>query len=98
MQERAPLWILLHIVRYMLGKKNVSRVAAIHHPLGQVNSSAGDVGLLVEIADFIDRTAVNPHAHGQSGIALQCPGNFHCAKDRRFETVAKNERATVASR
>jgi len=39
----------------VLGKQNVSGVATIHHPLGEVDASAGHIGLFVQVADFIHR-------------------------------------------
>src|SRR6266478_7622880 len=43
-------------------EKNMSRITAIHHPLGDVDASTGDVGLFVQISDFTDRPAVNTHS------------------------------------
>ena len=82
----------------MFGEQNVSGIAAIHHPLRDVDSGAGDIGLLVHIGDFADRTAVNSHAHPKFGMTLQLLADLHRAQHRRFRAVAKNERATVASR
>ena len=35
----------------MLGKKNVPGIAAIHHPLRDVDPGAGEIGPLVHIDD-----------------------------------------------
>ena len=47
LQTRPPLRILLEVVRHALGKKNVPGVAAVHHPLGDVNARASDIGLFI---------------------------------------------------
>ena len=76
----------------------MSGVPAIHHPLRHVNARTGDVGLLVQIADLVNRTAVNPLADAKFWIILQRLGNFHGAQHRRFRTGAENKRAAIASR
>ncbi len=43
------------VTDHVLGKQNVSGVATIHHPLGEVDASAGHIGLFVQVADFIHR-------------------------------------------
>ena len=54
-QIRLPARILFQIIGDMFGEKNVSSIAAIHHPLGDVDSRPGDVCLLVQVSDFVDR-------------------------------------------
>ena len=46
-QKRAPIFVLLEIFGDVSGNENVPGVAAIHYPLGNVNTGAGDVGLLI---------------------------------------------------
>src|SRR5260370_42665336 len=60
MQERAPSRILFQVIRDALGKKNVTGISAIHYSLGDIDSSALEVGLLVQVSDLVDRPAVNP--------------------------------------
>ena len=48
---------------YMLGEQNVTGITAIHHALRDVDSGAGDISLLVQVTDLIDRAAVNTHPH-----------------------------------
>ena len=43
--------------------ENVTAVAAIHDALGDVDPGAGNVRLLVQIGNFVDRTTVNAHAN-----------------------------------
>ena len=62
LQVRPPLAMLLEVFGYMFGKKDVPGIAAVHHPLGDVNSTAGQVRPVVYIGDFVHRTAVNAHA------------------------------------
>ena len=98
MQIAAPLRVLLQVVGDAFGKKNVTGISAIHYSLGDVYSCAGDVGLLVQVSDFIDGAAMNTHAHAQSRIAFQRLANLQGAQHRRFRTVAKNERSSIACR
>ena len=53
---------LSQIFGHALGEKDVAGVAAIHHPLGDVNSGAGYVRSVVHILNLLDRTAVDAHA------------------------------------
>ena len=97
-QLRTPLRIVFQIFRDMFGEKNVPGIAAIHHPLRDVDARARDVGLFVEVGNFVDRAAMNSHADAKLGMTLQCLADFQRAQNRRFRTVAKNQRATVARR
>jgi hypothetical protein len=54
----------------MLGKENMSGIAAIHDPLRHINSSPEEIGLIVDIRDWIDRATVNAHAYVKSRMAL----------------------------
>src|SRR6266480_6622707 len=64
-QIRSPLAILLQIIGDVLGEQNVSGIAAIHHPLGNVDSGARNVRSLGHIRDFAYRAAMNSHPHFQ---------------------------------
>src|SRR6266480_5186972 len=97
-KKRLPKAIMFQIIRDMPGEQNVSGITAIHYPLGKVNTRASDVGLLVQISDFIHRTAVNSHSHLKFGMAFEFLANLKRAENRRFRTGAENKRATVASR
>ena len=72
-QKRSPLRVVLQVIGDPFGNKNVSGIAAIHHPLRDVDAGAGDVCLLVQIGDFVDRPAVNAHAHAQFGMIFLAP-------------------------
>jgi hypothetical protein len=37
------------------GKKNVTGITAIHHSLGHFDPGAGDVGLFIQVANFVHR-------------------------------------------
>ena len=82
---RAPPRVLFQIVGHVLGEQNVTRITAIHHPLRDVDPGSGDIGLLVQITDFIDRAAVNAHPHPQFGMMFEFSANLDRAQDRRFE-------------
>ena len=52
-----------------LESKNVAGITAIHDSLCDVDASAGDIGLLVQVGDFANRSAVNAHSHCSSGCS-----------------------------
>jgi hypothetical protein len=93
---RTPTRVLFQIVGHMLREQDVTGITAIHHPLRDVDPGASDVGLLVQITDFIDRAAVNAHPHPQLGMMFQLTADLDRAQDRRFRVGAENERAAVA--
>ena len=63
----------------MPGEQDVTGVTAVHNALGHVDASAGDVRLFVKIDNFIDRAAVNSHAHAKLGMFLEFLANFQSA-------------------
>src|SRR5436190_14812092 len=69
-QKRTPLRVLLQVLGDMFRKQNVSGIAAIHYSLRDIDAGAGDVRLLVQIADLVNRTAVNPHPDAKFWIIL----------------------------
>ena len=68
----------------------MASVAAIHDALRDVDASASNVGLFVQISDFINWATVNSHADLQFGMLLEFFANFQRAKDRGFRAGAKN--------
>ncbi len=70
-------------------------VAAIHHPLGDVDPGAGDVRLLVQIGNGVDWTAVNAHSDTKGRMVSQSFADLHSAENRRFDTIPKHKRASV---
>ena len=62
-QEGSPISIFFQIIRDAFRQKNMTRVAAIHHPLRQVDARASDIGAPVQIGHFTHRAAMNAHSH-----------------------------------
>src|SRR5690349_7166615 len=89
---------MFEVVRHMFGKENVSGIAAIHHPLRDVDPSAGNVRLFVEIGDFINGPPKNAHPHSQFRMAVERLADFQSAKNRRLGAVEKDQSATIARR
>ena len=54
MQVRLPTTMLRQIIREAFAHQNVTCVAAIHHPLSQVNSCAGHIIPLVYVGNMIE--------------------------------------------
>ena len=71
-------------------------VAAIHHPLRHVDSSAGEIGPFVYIHDPADRPAVDSHPKLQARMFLERAADLHRALRRRFRTGVKDQRHPVA--
>ena len=61
MQVWSPVGILLQVFREMFGEQNMSGIPARHDPLRDINSSSGEIRLIVHISNGIDRAAVNAH-------------------------------------
>ena len=59
---------MLKILGDMFGEQNVTGIAAIHYPLGNIDARAGDIRLFVQIGDRIDRTTVDSHSHPKFGM------------------------------
>ena len=70
MQERLPVWVLLEIFGDVFRKQDVSGIAAIHHPLRDVHSGAGNIRPLIHVDHPADRPAVNAHAQPQFRVLL----------------------------
>ena len=60
-QERSPLLVFFQIFGDMLGKEDVSCVAAIHHPFCHVDSSAREIGPFIYIDHAANWPAVDSH-------------------------------------
>ena len=63
----------------MFRKKNVTSVGAIHHASRRVDAGAGNVRLLVQVANFVDRPAMNSHSNVELRMTLQCLADFQRA-------------------
>ena len=95
-QERSPLLVFFEIFGDMLGKKDVSGVAAIHHPLRHVDSGAGEIGPFIYIDHAANRPAVDSHPKLQARMFLERAADLHRALHRRFRTGVKDQRHPVA--
>ena len=40
----------------------MTRIATIHHPLGQVDACSGDIGVAVQVGDFAHGAAMDSHS------------------------------------
>jgi hypothetical protein len=82
----------------MPGKENVTGVATIHYPLGQVDPGAGEIGALVYIHYPAHWPAVDSHPKLQAGMFLESATNLCRALRRRFGTSVKDQCHPVAGR
>ena len=58
---RPPMLKLLEVFGDPLGKKNVTGIGAIHHPLGGVDTSTGDIGTAIHIDHAANWPTVAAH-------------------------------------
>ena len=70
MQMPLPVAELFQVFRYVLGEQDVTGIATIHHPLGNVNSGAGNVGPTAYIHHAADRATMHTHAQFEFGMFL----------------------------
>jgi hypothetical protein len=98
METRLPAWIVPQVLSHSSRKQNVTGVATIHHSLGKVHSRPGDVGLFVQIRDFIYRAAMDSHADLQLGMTLECATDLERAEERRLGAISKNQHPTIPGR
>src|SRR5215510_1426807 len=65
MQVGSPSSVILKVFGDVFREKNVPSIPTVHHSLGDVDASSGYIHLLVQVGHFVDRAAVNPHAHSK---------------------------------
>ena len=95
-QARRPLPVLCEIIRHPLRKENVTGIAAIHHPLRQVDACSGNVAAPVHIGHFAHRAAVHSHPHRDLRVRLKRLRNLERTLRRFLRTVAKDQRHPIA--
>src|SRR4051812_3477377 len=96
-QARPPSAVLFEIFSDAPRQENVSGVAAIHHALREVYSSAGQIGASINIANLVHGSAVNSHSNPKRGV-LECSRDFHCTARRRLRAIEKNQHDSIAGR
>jgi hypothetical protein len=98
-QMRQPFTKLANVLGNSMRQKDVASIATIHHSLGKIDSSAGNVGSFIDIFYLGDRPAVDPHSNLQRGFTPTEPAvDFQRATYRRFRRCEKNERYAIACR
>src|SRR2546428_6480309 len=71
-------------------------VTTIHHPLGRINSTSGQVRSSVDVDDLIDRPAVDSYAKAEILAIFQRFADFYSASRRCFRTGKENQHHPVA--
>ena len=97
-QMFVPVAKLFQVFRHMLGNQNVLGITTIHHPLGNVDAGAGDVGASAHIHHTTNRAAVNTHPQFEFGMFFDRAANFQRTFHRRFRCVVKNQGHPIPSR
>src|SRR6478672_2041736 len=81
----------------MFGEENVTGVSALHHPVRDVQSGAGEIGAIGYIDDATGRPAVDAHTDLQRRMIFERATNLYGAANRRFRTGVENQRHAVAT-
>ena len=97
-QTRGPLPVLHQIIRHVLRDKNVSGIAAIHHPLRHVDAGPGDIDPTAHIGYLTHRSTVNAHPHGKFRVFPERFRNLERAVGRFFRAMAKDQRHPITGR
>src|SRR5437667_8021479 len=97
-QERSPVLVFFEILSNMLRKQNVPGVSTIHHPFGDVDSSAREIGPFVYIHNPAHWSAVDSHPKAQARMFLDRAADLHGALRRCFRTCVEDQRYAVAGR
>src|SRR6266536_5573143 len=96
-QVRLPVPILGQILRHMPGQKNMSRIAAIQHPLGDIYSRSCKVRFIVYIGNSVDWATVNSHPYLNVRMILQGSADLERTAYRFFRAAKKKKRHPVSS-
>ena len=91
------MFVFFQIFGDVSGDKNVSGIAAGHHPLRHVEAGTGEIGMAIHIYHPADRTAVHAHSNRQARMRLERATDFNRALRRRFLTGVEDQRHAVAS-
>src|SRR5262249_35776160 len=91
-----PAWMRGKILSYMFRDEDVSCVAAIHYPLGNVDSGPRNICSFVHIPDFAHRPAVNPHPQLNLRMSFNRLTDFDRTSQGRLDSIAKDQRHPVA--
>ena len=86
-QVRLPMAVLSQVFCDVRRQKNVPCIAAVEHPLRNIDPGSDYVGFVVNIRDTIDRPAVNAHAQLNVRMLQQCLADFERASHRLFWTL-----------
>ena len=88
--------VFFEVFSDMFREQDVSGVAAIHHPLRDVDSSAREIGPFGYIDHAANWSAMDSHPNLQARMFLQRAADLHRALRRRFRTRVKHQRHPVA--
>src|SRR5437016_13979783 len=98
MEKRPPLFVSFEIFGNVSGEKNVSGVAAGHHPLRCIKAITGKVGLTVHIDHATDWPAVHSHSKLYLRAVFESATDLERAFHWLFRALVKNQRHPVTGR
>src|SRR5215470_3318917 len=95
-QERSPAFVFCQVLRHMMGEKDVTGVAAIHHPLGHVDAGPSYVRAFVHVHHTTDWPAVNAHPNLQAPIVLERAADLYRTLHRLLGILVEDQSHAVA--
>src|SRR5437773_8172018 len=98
MEIWSPLRIRFEVIRNAPREQNVTGIAAVHHPLREVDSGAGKICPLVNIGNLIDGPAMDTHPNLKPRVVSQGAADLQCALCGGFRGVAENQRHPISTR
>ena len=98
MQERSPAFVFRQVLSHMTGKKNVTGVSAIHHPLRNINTGSRYIGAVIYIGDLVYGAAVDTHSNPKFGIIPERLTNLQSTAHWLFRAVSKDQSHPVPCR
>jgi hypothetical protein len=79
-----------------LRKKNVTRVTAVHHPVGQIDTAPRDIQRGIDILATEDGAGMDSHSELEFRNLPQSASNLNCTTDGLDSMTEKGEREAVA--
>jgi hypothetical protein len=90
-----PATHLMQQLGNCIRQKNMAGISRCHDPLGEVDATARDVGMSIDIGDTMDRAAVEAHAEPHLGDFARGSGDIEGTADGRFGIAKKYQRNAV---
>src|SRR5262245_60919731 len=98
MQVTLPTTMLRQITSEALTHKDVTCVATIHHPTGNIDSYSGNVFSRVSIPDVLHWPTMDSHPYRHARLRVQSLTDFQGALSRALYRTGEDQSHAVAGR